>query len=166
MPCGFGHIGALPTACAGVLKSADGGATWTSHGEISLPSTWLIEPSIEVGSKGQLLIFFRTAAGRGGGHSCTLDEPVHVLTTCLLLPCSRESILAAQPSWVLDGVAGGHSCTEIDHGKGAVQLLVRAACVAGELRLTAEQQQQPDAVCCCGGHALKVLKRAPRVRYG
>ena len=53
-----------------MLKSSDGGSTWTAHGAISLPNTWLVEPAVEVGSKGQLLMLFRTAAGEGQAGWC------------------------------------------------------------------------------------------------
>jgi hypothetical protein len=46
-----------------VLVSTDKGTTWIARGEVELPKTWLIEPSIEETSKGKLIMFFRTAAG-------------------------------------------------------------------------------------------------------
>lgn len=49
---------------AGVLVSDDFGASWELPGQVEDEKTWLIEPTILETSKGQLLMLFRTAAGK------------------------------------------------------------------------------------------------------
>lgn len=63
---------ALPTAAepqgietsACVLVSSDKGASWKVGGSAADAKTWLIDGSLEEGTKKQLLYFFRSAAGR------------------------------------------------------------------------------------------------------
>ena len=49
---------------ATVLISSDQGAHWKVGGFVSDPKTWLIDAAVEEGSKKQLVLFFRSAAGR------------------------------------------------------------------------------------------------------
>lgn len=62
------------TTAASVLVSSDRGATWTARGEIEDAKSWLVNPTLEEGTKGQLVMLFRTAAGgdeRGwAGRAC------------------------------------------------------------------------------------------------
>ncbi len=51
------------TTAACVLASTDGGASWAVRGEVEDAKTWLVNPVLEEGSKGQLVMLFRTAAG-------------------------------------------------------------------------------------------------------
>jgi hypothetical protein len=53
------------TTAACVLISRDKGATWKASGDIEDTRTWLVNPTIEEGSKGQLIMLFRSAAGEG-----------------------------------------------------------------------------------------------------
>jgi len=55
------------TTAASVLVSRDKGTTWEAKGEIEDAKTWLVNPTIEEGSKGQLIMLFRTSAGAGLG---------------------------------------------------------------------------------------------------
>ncbi|PSC75556.1 BNR Asp-box repeat [Micractinium conductrix] len=52
------------TTAASVLVSSDRGATWTARGEIEDAKSWLVNPTLEEGTKGQLVMLFRTAAGK------------------------------------------------------------------------------------------------------
>lgn len=59
--------GATPqsmTTSASVLISKDKGATWTVGGEVEDAKTWLVNPVLEEGTKGQLIMMFRTSAGK------------------------------------------------------------------------------------------------------
>lgn len=59
--------GATPqsmTTAACVLISRDSGATWKASGDIEDARTWLVNPTLEEGSKGQLIMMFRTSTGR------------------------------------------------------------------------------------------------------
>jgi hypothetical protein len=51
------------TTAAAVLISRDAGATWKASGDIEDARTWLVNPVIEEGSKGQLIMMFRSATG-------------------------------------------------------------------------------------------------------
>ena len=48
---------------AGVLRSGDGGRTWTTHGRIAVPHTPLIEGTVAQRGDGSLLMLFRSQAG-------------------------------------------------------------------------------------------------------
>ncbi|KAL4445290.1 hypothetical protein ABPG77_011115 [Micractinium sp. CCAP 211/92] len=52
------------TTAACVLASTDRGASWAVRGEVEDAKTWLVNPVLEEGSKGQLVMLFRTAAGK------------------------------------------------------------------------------------------------------
>ncbi|KAI3428719.1 hypothetical protein D9Q98_007543 [Chlorella vulgaris] len=52
------------TTAAAVLISRDAGATWKASGDIEDARTWLVNPVIEEGSKGQLIMMFRSATGK------------------------------------------------------------------------------------------------------
>ncbi|PRW44584.1 BNR Asp-box repeat [Chlorella sorokiniana] len=59
--------GAAPqsmTTAASLLVSKDSGATWKVVGDVEDAKTWLVNPVLEQGSKGQLIMMFRTAAGK------------------------------------------------------------------------------------------------------
>jgi hypothetical protein len=51
------------TTAACVLISRDNGATWKAGGDVEDARTWLVNPTLEEGSKGQLIMLFRTATG-------------------------------------------------------------------------------------------------------
>lgn len=51
------------TTAACVLISRDSGATWKASGDIEDARTWLVNPTLEEGSKGQLIMMFRTSTG-------------------------------------------------------------------------------------------------------
>lgn len=86
------------TTSAGVLVSIDKGTTWIARGEVELPKTWLIEPAIEETSKGKLVMFFRTAAGRvyssqSGDDGKTWSKPGY---TSLANPNSKFATLTIE----------------------------------------------------------------------
>jgi BNR repeat-like domain len=49
---------------AGVLVSKDNGASWKVQGHLEDSKTWLIQPTIDVTSKGELVMLFRTSMGK------------------------------------------------------------------------------------------------------
>jgi hypothetical protein len=49
---------------AGVLVSLDNGASWTVRGHLEDAKTWLIQPTIDVTAKGELVMLFRTSVGK------------------------------------------------------------------------------------------------------
>lgn len=49
---------------AGVLVSKDNGASWKVQGHLEDAKTWLIQPTIDVTSKKELLMLFRTLWGK------------------------------------------------------------------------------------------------------
>lgn len=51
------------TTAACVLASTDQGTSWAVRGEVEDAKTWLVNPVLEEGSKGQLIMLCRTAAG-------------------------------------------------------------------------------------------------------
>ena len=59
------------TTAACVLVSRDSGASWTPAGDIEDAKTWLVNPTLEQGSKGQLIALFRTSTGKTYSSSST-----------------------------------------------------------------------------------------------
>jgi predicted neuraminidase len=59
------------TTAACVLVSRDSGASWTPAGDIEDAKTWLVNPTLEQGSKGQLIALFRTSTDKTYSSSST-----------------------------------------------------------------------------------------------
>ena len=49
---------------AGVLISKDNGVSWKLQGHLEDAKTWLIQPTIDITSKGELVMLFRTSLGK------------------------------------------------------------------------------------------------------
>ena len=64
------HMQSMTTAAC-VLVSRDSGASWTPAGDIEDAKTWLVNPTLEQGSKGQLIALFRTSTGKTYSSSST-----------------------------------------------------------------------------------------------
>lgn len=90
------------TTAACVLISRDKGATWKASGDIEDARTWLVNPTIEEGSKGQLIMLFRSAAGEASSQRATAwaaqagDALIRRLSYCLA--CPADGSRAEPPS--------------------------------------------------------------------
>lgn len=64
LPAPAGSPAQSMTTAACVLASKDRGLTWEVRGEIEDAKTWLVNPTLEEGTKGQLVMMFRTSTGK------------------------------------------------------------------------------------------------------